>query len=349
MRIDQKEECIELSGNFAVLSSAPLNGGLREADKIINHTTTVDQEGPIRDYFRQVTTLSREELNSVVGFVTAVDVKTAFIDETDFGEGKVKAVITAGVGDPIDSRYHNTINVIVYTDVNLSPTGLSNLFIVITEAKVSALRRLDIIKNGEGITGTPTDAIAVAKPKTHDESGVDYSGTATELGKSVYGLVENGVIEALGSNNGYSPGRTILARLSERGITREDLVDTAFQLLVGEIEDEGESRKEFLEILETYAKDPNIHLLVSTGFYLEREKNRLDLTGDPGQLVSDELIGIDIAEYIGGKNALFNFVRYDRNKPGILGDLPPFLDDAVGGLIAGTMTRLFENRSGKTG
>lgn len=348
MRIDQNEEYLELSGNFAVLSSAPLNGGLREANRIINHTTTEDQEGPIRDYFRKVTSLSREELDSVIGFVTAVDVKTGFIGESNFGEGKVKAVITAGVGDPIDSRYHNTINAIVYTDVNLSPTGLANLFIVITEAKVSALGKLDIIKNGDEITGTPTDAIAVAKPGKHDEDGVDYSGTATELGKSVYDLVENGVIESLGSNNGYSPGRVILARLRERGITREDLVDSAFQLLAGEVENEAELRKEFFEILETYAKDPNIHLLVSTGFYLEREKDRLDLIGDPGQLVTDELIGIDIAEYIGGKNALFNFVRYDRKKPGILGNLPPFLDDAVGGLIAGTMTRLFENKSGQS-
>lgn len=348
MRIERSDKYIELSGNFAVLSSAPLNGGLRETDRIINGTTSEDRKGPIRDYLKEVTSLSPEELDRVVGFVTAVDVETAFIGESSFESGKVKAIITAGVGDPIDPRYHNTINVIVYTDVNLSPTGMANLFIVITEAKVSALRKLEIIKNGEEITGTPTDAIAIAKPKEHDVDGINYSGTATELGKSTYDLVEKGVIEALGSNNGYSPGRNILARLSERGISRDEIVDAAFQLLAGEVKDEEKLEKEFFEILETYAKDPNIHLLVSTGFYLEREKERLDLVGDPERIISDELIGINIAEYIGGKNALFNFVRYDRKKPGILGNLPPFFDDTIGGLIAGTMTKLFEKGSGKT-
>ncbi|MCF7890651.1 phosphatidylglycerophosphatase A [Candidatus Bipolaricaulota bacterium] len=343
MRIERKEKYIELSGDFTVLSSAPFNGGLREANRIINHTTSVDQQGPIRDYFCEETSLSREELDSVIGFVTAVDVDTAFIGESAFTDGEVKAVISAGVGSPVDSRPHNTINVIVYTDVNLSPSGLANLFIVITEAKVSALRKLDVVKNGEEITGTPTDAIAVAKPNERGEDGINFSGTATDLGKSVYGLVKKGVREALGTNNGYSPGRTILTRLSERGITRDDIADAAFQLLAGGSEDERELEEEFFKILEAYASDPNIHLLVSTGFYLEREKERLELVDDPGRLVTDELIGIDIAEYIGGKNALFNFVRYDRKKPGILGELPPFLDDAVGGLIAGTMTKLFED------
>ena len=63
---------------------------------------------------------------------------------------------------------------------------------------------------------------------------------------------------------------------------------------------------------------------------------------DPVNILSDELIGIAIGEYIGGKKALFNFVRYDMKKPGILSRLPIFLDDAIGGLIAGCMTKLFE-------
>ena len=40
--------------------------------------------------------------------------------------------------------------------------------------------------------------------------------------------------------------------------------------------------------------------------------------------------------------ALFNFFYYDTRKPGILAELPPFLDDAIGGFIAGCMTRLFQ-------
>ncbi len=57
-------------------------------------------------------------------------------------------------------------------------------------------------------------------------------------------------------------------------------------------------------------------------------------------IVADELIGIDIAEYIGGKKALFNFFYYDTRKPGILSRLGVFMDDAIGGLIAGCMSRM---------
>jgi alpha-ribazole phosphatase CobZ len=58
--------------------------------------------------------------------------------------------------------------------------------------------------------------------------------------------------------------------------------------------------------------------------------------------MTDELIGMCIAEYIGGKKALFNFIRYDKHKPGIIRELDVFLDDAVAGLIAGCMTKIFD-------
>ena len=344
MKLDKNQNYVELTGDFFVLSSAPLNGGLRKASRIVNHSTGPGTEGPVSDYLKENLALTGEDLEEVVGFVTAVDVSTAFVERSDFSDGKAVAAITAGVGDPVDPRYHNTINVIVYTDLNLSPTGMANLFIVITEAKVTALQGLDVVKNGKELTGTPTDAIAVARPRNINGSEIDYSGTATEIGEAVYDLVERGVKESLATNNGYSRGRNILARLNERGISTDDIVDSAFQLLAGDVEDERGLEEEFLKILESYAGDPNVHALVATGFYLEKERDRMELDGDPGRLVADELIGIDIAEYIGGKNALFNFIRYDRSKPGVLADLPPFLDDAIGGLIAGTMTRLFEER-----
>ena len=343
MKLNHNDEYIELTGDFFVLSSAPFNGGFKEAERIVNHTTPVKHKGTVRNYLKGKLELSSDEMKNMVGFVTAVDVNTAFTGQSESSEGSVEVVITAGVGDPVDPRYHNTINVIIYTDVNLSPTGLANLFIVITEAKVSALNELEVVKNGKEITGTPTDAIAVAKPRIQEKAEVNFSGTATDVGESVYELVKKGVKYSLGTNNGYSSDRNILARLSERGLSREDIVSSAFALLAGGRE-EDDLKEEFLDYLETYARDPNVHLLISSAFYLEKEKERLNLEGDPGRLVTDELIGIDIAEYIGGKNALFNFVRYDRKKPGILGKLPPFLDDAVGGLIAGTMTKLFEEK-----
>ncbi|HEX68427.1 MAG TPA: hypothetical protein ENG13_05150 [bacterium] len=63
---------------------------------------------------------------------------------------------------------------------------------------------------------------------------------------------------------------------------------------------------------------------------------------DGVELVADEIRGKEIAQYLGGTLALFEFYRCDRNKYGILKELPPFLDDAIAGLLSGIMVRLFQ-------
>jgi len=126
----------------------------------------------------------------------------------------------------------------------------------------------------------------------------------------------------------------ILEDLKKWNINLANMVETAMELYVGK-----KGNKEKLqETMEKYLNDMNIQALLQSAILLE-ENFKVD--GDPVNLVADELIGINIAEYIGGKLALFNFFYYDTNKPGILSRLPPFLDDAIGGFIAGCMTKLF--------
>ena len=139
--------------------------------------------------------------------------------------------------------------------------------------------------------------------------------------------------------------------LKRNGASLEDLVEAGFELYVA-AEGEGHEtdlKKDFGALLEKYLGDPNVVLLLEAASHLDEVvKSDSDCIfhgiDDPEALVADELIGISIAEYIGGKKALFNYVRYDRAKPGILARLPPFMDDAVGALVAATMTRLFEDR-----
>jgi alpha-ribazole phosphatase CobZ len=91
--------------------------------------------------------------------------------------------------------------------------------------------------------------------------------------------------------------------------------------------------------------DINIALLLAAALHSEEEEINKGRAGEAGEtdaacIVADELIGLDIAEYIGGKKALFNFIYYDTRKPGILSRLGVFMDDAIGGLIAGCMTKM---------
>ncbi|ASJ12480.1 alpha-ribazole phosphatase CobZ [Thermococcus thioreducens] len=131
-----------------------------------------------------------------------------------------------------------------------------------------------------------------------------------------------------------------LKKLESKGITLDSLLDTALELYIGE--EREKIREELHELMLKYLSDINVQALILSALLLEEN---FTVEGDPVNLVADELIGINIAEYIGGKMALFNFFYYDTRKPGILAELPPFLDDAIGGFIAGCMTRLFESEA----
>ncbi|WP_457751367.1 alpha-ribazole phosphatase CobZ [Thermococcus sp.] len=135
-------------------------------------------------------------------------------------------------------------------------------------------------------------------------------------------------------------GKELLERLSSKCITLDSMLNTALELYIGE--EREKVRGELRGLMLHYLDDINIQALLMAALLLEEN---FEIEGDPVNLVADELIGINIAEYIGGKMALFNFFYYDTRKPGILVELPPFLDDAIGGLIAGCMTRLLDGEN----
>ncbi len=143
--------------------------------------------------------------------------------------------------------------------------------------------------------------------------------------------------------------KNAMSIIAEHGLKLEDLVDAGFELYVSseENEDLAAARDRLRTVLSYNLEDPNVRLLIAAAAYLDELISSDDgdeprLTDDPASLVADELIGMSIAEYIAGKKGLFNYVRYDRDKPRVIADLPPFLDDAVGALVAASMTRTFE-------
>jgi len=137
--------------------------------------------------------------------------------------------------------------------------------------------------------------------------------------------------------------------LIKKGVTLESMVEAGFELYVGKAKGKAlqELKAGFKKMLAENMRDPNIGLLISAASFLDElveseSEGIFQISRDPAALVADELIGMSIAEYIAGKKGLFNYMRYDKAKPGILSKLPPFTDDAVGALVAGTMTRFFE-------
>jgi alpha-ribazole phosphatase CobZ len=144
----------------------------------------------------------------------------------------------------------------------------------------------------------------------------------------------------------------LLTYLEGKGISLQSLIDSALEMYVPhpgvETEEKAKQllKEEFLEIF----LDVNVSTLIVASFLAqeEAENGRIPgltkerFLGRPG-LVADELIGIAIATYIGGSRAMFEFVRFDQAKPGILKKLPPLTNDAIGALVAGASSNVYTN------
>ncbi len=139
-------------------------------------------------------------------------------------------------------------------------------------------------------------------------------------------------------------------RLEGKGIARKDIVAAAMELYVPHGIEADEAARRLDEKIGKALDDPNISSLLLGAVLLEDElyvkRKDSEIADDPVFLLSDEIIGMAIAEVIGGTYARFEFTRYDQKKPGILGILGPFLDDAVAGLIAGCTSRLYSESMG---
>lgn len=138
----------------------------------------------------------------------------------------------------------------------------------------------------------------------------------------------------------------ILLRLRPWGITLEGMLETALQMYIPDPA-LGDIVPRVKEELEKALADPNVQALILGALLLEEAVRRGEIPAlegryseDPVELLADELLGLEIAQYLGGRRALFEFYRFDRQKPGILRVLPPFLDDAIGGLLAGILVRV---------
>jgi alpha-ribazole phosphatase CobZ len=142
----------------------------------------------------------------------------------------------------------------------------------------------------------------------------------------------------------------LLRYFEEKGITLQDLIDAALELYVPHpgVETKEKAlellKEEFFEAL----SDVNVSCLEVACFRAEEDAEsglipgltKERFMGRPG-LVTDELLGMTIANYIAGAKGIFEFVRFDQAKPGILKKLGPITNDAIGGLVAGVSSNMY--------
>jgi len=342
------------------LSSAVLNGGLREAKAIITQQVPIDyDDADPESLLKSIVRSLNLPPENVIALMTAVDVSNVAV-ETQQDQGlTVSAIVTAAVSNPATAgdtvippiKNSGTINVILLIDGDLTEGCMVNAVKTATEAKSAALRELDIRSrfSGKPASGTTTDAIVVAC--TGLRAPMKYAGTATKLGELIGKSVKKAVKEAIEKQEGITPNRPLIKRLEERGITFEDLVKTALELYLPHpgVETREKALKLLKEGFDQALSDVNIAALTMAGLRLEEDGRRSLIPSllnetfekDPAFLVADEILGMAIANYIAGTRGVLEYVRFDELKPGMLKKLGPILDDAICGIIAGVSSNMY--------
>ncbi|MDR3063863.1 MAG: phosphatidylglycerophosphatase A [Methanobrevibacter sp.] len=138
----------------------------------------------------------------------------------------------------------------------------------------------------------------------------------------------------------------ILDYINSKEITIKQLVDSGMELLVG-VEDSEEIREKLYSQILLSLTDINVIALITAAIeceevFMNKRLREVNVDDDPAYLYTDEVLGLAIANQIAGTKATFNFKRYDEKKPGILSKLDPMSDDIFAGLIAGSMSKIFD-------
>ena len=301
MEIKRTDAYILVRGDFTVLSSAVFNGGLKEHVRaIVNANVGEDfNEDPVEFFHKFLAQIGVKE-DEVVGMMTAVPMDNASIVK----KGDVSAIVTAGLSS-------STVNIILVIERDLSISALAEAIIVATEAKSRAFYELNVRSPaGEIMTGDLTDAIAVAccprRPHGSEEQKEQFAGKATPLGASIYDAVRSAVKESLRSS-GWRAEKSILERLRERGVQIADIANAAFELFVAapaaDAKATSELRERFEREVERACSDLNVSALIYAAMLLDDAVEKGWFGGelassDASCIVADELIGIDIAEYL---------------------------------------------------
>ncbi len=358
--LSEEDIIVRSSDPLNILSSAVLNGGLAKSKYIINHYVPKDYDHQMPEELLLQTAKKNGLDETCIGLMTAVKMENVIVENFDSEDFKICVIVTAGTTNSIqagqyitdEKNKHGTINIILITNVHLNLPAIVNISQVITEAKTLALLNLDIRSQYGGYaTGTTTDSIIIACQERGPK--IKYAGTATMIGSKISNLIEIAVKKAIIKRESKKPDRDIIFRLEERGIEISDLIETAMELYIPHpgVETKEKARIALEKSLNKFLKDPNVAILLMAAYRMQEDGERglipmiskENFAKDPVYIVADEILGMAISNYIAGTRGIFEFYRFDSQKPGILKKKGVFIDDIIGGLLAGVSSLMYSD------
>ncbi|MGB9937528.1 MAG: phosphatidylglycerophosphatase A [Methanobacterium sp.] len=312
-----------------MFSISNFNDGFNDINTIIMHSAEVDSNKSLNDIDLDSTAILKSSNISYCTFET-LDYVTAIVSASN---------LCINSAEDESNHKSGSINILLLINKDLSYNALMNAYSKAVESKIASLWDLDVrSKSGDLACGSSEDNLIIACTGQSDDN-FDKKELQYLVGNCVRNALKNSILKS-----GYSKG--VLDYIEGAGVTIDDLVEAGMELCVGVEETKklhDKLRKQILKSLD----DLNVVSFIIAGIRLEEDyaKHRvsgIDVDDDPAYLYSDEVFGMSVANQIAGTKAIFNFKRYDEEKPGIIGKLGPVLDDVFAGLIAGCMSKIFE-------
>lgn len=186
---------LSASEPISVLSSAVLNGGLTNVRSLLNLRVDLDTPPPYPPAAQTIQQAADSIGLSgpVCGMMTAASMKSLSHHQLMHDDLQVQCWVTAGLsnllraGDPvIPPPIAGTINIALWVSKPLTPASMAEALILLTEAKVTAIRDAQLISPVSQLpaSGTGTDSHAVLCPQ-HGNAAIEYCGKHTLCGELI--------------------------------------------------------------------------------------------------------------------------------------------------------------------
>lgn len=138
--------------------------------------------------------------------------------------------------------------------------------------------------------------------------------------------------------------------LEEAGCSQPAIIDSALALFIPWQRSKEEQYQVVSERLSAALLDPTVSSLVHAACFLalstrhthDNKTNDLQKTTADASDLSGSYLGILVAEHLAGVYAYFEYMRYLKHSPGIIGEIKdPYISHILAGLIAGVTSRLY--------
>lgn len=335
--MDQNSIILEGKDEFILFGCSKGFSGCGKFKSVSNHTLKPDVGRVVEDENRYIEDLILEKKMATPAAVVLTPFASIVNEIVTIGP--VSAIISMPKEATTPPIYGNIfISTLVVVNQALDQGILLKLLMEIQETLANVLWDFGLRK-GISTKNSPHPILIVCKRL----GGGENPDKTPELEDLIRKCVEKASSSLLG-DLGYPLSITQI--LSASGVEIDDLTAAGAELLV-RVDDSPEIRSRIKTELEKALGDVNVVSMVLAGIRVDEDYQHhrvrgVDVDDDPAYLYADEVLGMAIANQIAGTKAIFNFKRYDEKKPGIISKLGPMLDDVCAGLVAGCMSKIFE-------